>query len=429
MAKRKYMKTATGILVLTLAAGAMLTGCGSSSSTTEETTASASAETTETSDSDSEETETVTTSVTSSEDGILDTSDMFTDRDLEQTADLTDATYLTVSDGEDITITEEGVYVISGTASNVTIYVEAEDTDKVQIVLDGVSITNDDMPAIYVKTADKVFVTTSSDSTLVTTGTFAADSENNVDAVIYSCEDLVLNGTATLTIESTDVAVDTKDDLKITGGTYVITAGTKCFEANDSIRIADGTFTLNAGTDAFHAENNDDDSVGYIYIAGGDITITAGDDGIHATSVLQIDGGTITITNAVEGMEATYIQINGGTIDIYATDDGINASRKSTAYDVYVEITGGDITISMGQGDTDGIDSNGNVLLTGGTIDITCNSGVDFDGTGTLDGATLIVNGEEQTELTQEMMGGGAMGGGQMGGSMGGGQMGGGMMR
>ncbi len=373
----------------------------------------------------SEETEALSsTTVNSSVDGILDTSDMFTDRDLEQEADLTDAVYYTVSDGEDITITEEGVYVISGSASNVTIYVEAADTDKVQIVLAGVTITNTDMPCIYVKEADKVFVTTSADSTLTVSGTFAEDAENNVDAAIYSCSDLVLNGTATLTITSTDVCVDTKDDLKVTGGTYVFTAGTKGFEANDSIRIADGDFTITAGTDGLHAENSDDDSLGYIYIAGGTFNIDAGDDGIHAVSVLQIDGGTFDIS-AYEGLEATYVQINGGTIVIEGGDDGINAAGKSGAYSTMVEITGGEITITMASGDTDGIDSNGDVIISGGYIDITCNSGVDFDGNGTLSGGTLIVNGEEQTELVSDMMGMSGMGG-QMDGGMGG-QMDGGM--
>ena len=77
--------------------------------------------------------------VAASSGSLLDTSDMFTDRDLEQDPDLTDAQSITLTSGEDVTITSEGTYVISGTATDVSIIVEAADTDKVQIVLDGVN--------------------------------------------------------------------------------------------------------------------------------------------------------------------------------------------------------------------------------------------------------------------------------------------------
>lgn len=89
--------------------------------------------------------------------------DMFTKRDLKQTADLTNSVEYSVEDGQDIHITSAGVYVLSGSTKDATIYVEAGKDDKVQLVLDGLSITNSDAPAIYVKTADKVFVTVSDD--------------------------------------------------------------------------------------------------------------------------------------------------------------------------------------------------------------------------------------------------------------------------
>ena len=124
--------------------------------------------------------------------GALDTTDMFTSRDLEQTADLSEAQKYTIADGQTIKITSEGVYVITGTAANASIVVEAGDEDKVQIVLDGVSITNDSTPCIYVKSADKVFVTTTStENALTVTGTFTADGDTNTDAVIFSKDDLV----------------------------------------------------------------------------------------------------------------------------------------------------------------------------------------------------------------------------------------------
>ena len=331
--------------------------------------------------------------------------EQFTDRDLEQTADLSEAVYYSVSTGQDIPITSAGVYVLSGEASNMTVYVEAGKDDKVQLVLDGVSVTNESFPVIYIKSADKVFITTNADNTLSVTGTFVSDGNTNTDGVIFSKSDLTLNGTATLTVSSTDNGIVGKDDLKITGGTYVINAASKAIEANDSIRIADGVLYLTAGTDGLHAENNEDASKGYIYIGGGSLTITAGDDAIHATTVVQTDGGSIAIT-AAEGIEATYIQFNAGTISIQASDDGVNAAYKSSAYTPTVEINGGEITVSMGAGDTDGIDSNGNIIVNGGTVSVTGNSTFDYDGTAQYNGGTIFVNGQQVSSIPNQMMGG-----------------------
>ncbi len=343
--------------------------------------------------------------------------DEFTSRDLKQSADLTSAVHYEIEDDEDITITAAGIYVFSGEADDMTIIVNAGDDDKVQLVLDGVAITNTDFPCIYVKNADKVFVTTAEDTTntLKVTGTFTTDGDTNTDAVIYAKDDIVLNGLGTLKITSTyGNGVTGKDDLKITGGTITITCKYDAIEANDSIRIAGGDITINSKKDGLHAEYDEDDSVGYIYICGGTLDITASDDGIHATTVVQIDDGEIDIS-AAEGIEGTCIQINGGTITISASDDGINASSKSSAYSIAIEINGGYITIKMGSGDTDAIDSNGNLYVNGGTLNITANSPFDYDGTAKYTGGTIIVNGQTVNSITNQMMGGG-MGGMNQGG-------------
>ena len=337
---------------------------------------------------------------------IYSADDLFSSRDLKQTADLSEATAYTVADGQDIHITAAGVYVLTGMAANATVYVEAGDDDKVQLVLDNLNVTNAGFPVIYVKTADKLFVTTSGDSSLAVTGTFTADGETKTNGVIFSKTDLTLNGTASLKISSTENGIVSKDDLKITGGVYTVTAKSKAIDANDSIRIADGTLNLTAGTDGLHAENNDDAQKGYIYIGGGSITIYAGDDGVHATSVVQIDGGSLTI-QAAEGIEGTYIQLNDGTLSIQATDDGINAGRKSSAYTPTVEINNGDITVTMGAGDTDGIDSNGNIIVNGGTIRVTGNSTFDYDGSAQYNGGVIIANGQQVASIPSQMMGGG----------------------
>ena len=319
----------------------------------------------------------------------------YTDRDMEQTADTSSAKTITLANDGNVDITEEGVYVITGTATNATIRVNADSQAKVQLVLDNANITNTSMPAIYVLSADKVFVTTTSGSTnkLEVTGTFAADGETSLDGVIFSKDDLVLNGLGTLSITSSDHGIVSKDDVKVTGGTYQLSVKGDAIQANDGAYVADGT-----------------------------LNITATTDGIQAGERAQIDGGTLKIQSA-EGIESTYVQVNGGTIDITASDDGINATTKSetSTQTPTIEITGGDLTISMGAGDTDALDANGNIYISGGNVNITGQFAFDFDGQGELTGGTVTVNGEQITSLTNSMMGGGMGGHGGMGGQ---GQMG-----
>ena len=336
---------------------------------------------------------------------VLSAEDQFTGRDLEQAPDLSGAETVFVTDGQDVHLTAGGVYVLSGEASGTTVYVEAGEDEKVQLVLDGLTVTNTDFPVIYVKTADKVFITTSGDSSLSVTGTFTTDGDTGTDGVIFSKTDLTLNGTAALAISSSDNGIAGKDDVKITGGTYTIKAASKAIEANDSIRIAGGTLDLTAGTDGLHAENNEDNTKGYIYISGGTLTISAGDDAVHANTVVQVDGGSVNAA-AAEGIEGTYIQFNGGTVSIQASDDGINAARKSSAYTPTVEINDGDITVTMGAGDTDGIDSNGNIIVNGGTVQVTGNSTFDYDGSAQYNGGVIIANGQQVNTIPNQMMGG-----------------------
>ena len=246
-----------------------------------------------------------------SETGTFSSADMFTERDLAGTYEESEAVYVTLSDdgitgetagvainGQTVTITEEGTYIFSGTLSEGQIVVDADDV-KVQIVLDNVDITCATNAAVYVKSADKVFVTLAegSQNTLRNTDEYVAIDDNNIDAVIFSKSDLTLNGTGSLTIVSAEGhGIVSKDDLKITGGTYDITAAGHALSGKDSVRIADGTFVLTAEKDGIHAENADDEEKGYIYIADGDFTITSDGDGMDASNIVQIEDGTFDIT-------------------------------------------------------------------------------------------------------------------------------------
>lgn len=340
----------------------------------------------------------------------LDVSGMFTERDLEQTANTDGAETVTLVSGEDVTIDQEGVYVISGEVSEVTIVVDAGDAAKVQLVLDGVIITNASAPAIYIESADKAFISlTDSVNRLEVSGSYETAS---LDSVIISKSDLTLNGTGSLEIVSAKGnGITSKDDLKITGGTYKLAVAVDGLKANDSIRIYDGAITITANKDALHSENKEDTSLGYIYIYNGTLDISAADDGIQGNAIVQIDGGVININTSSEGIEGTHVQINGGEISIYATDDGINAAEKST-YGILLEINGGTTTISMAGGDTDALDSNGSLYINGGTLHITANSAFDYNDSGALNGGSVTVNGQTVTQMTQSQMGGrGNMGG------------------
>ena len=182
------------------------------------------------------------------------------------------------ADGSTITITEEGVYVVSGTLEDGQIIVDASDSDKVQIVLDGVHINCETNAAIYVREADKVFITLAENSsnTLGGGNEYTQIDDNTVDGVIFSKADLVCNGTGSLTIEADyKHGIVSKDDLVITGGTYKIAAADNGITAKDQIKILDGSFDIDAANSAVKAKNTDDTELGNIYIAGGIFTIEA----------------------------------------------------------------------------------------------------------------------------------------------------------
>lgn len=293
-------------------------------------------------------------------------------------------------------ITEGGSYEISGTTDPITVDTEED----VELVLNDVTITSSNAPAINIISAKTVSIVLKGENTITSTTT------EDLDGAIYSKADLIFSGDGTLTIKSNYDGIVSKDTLIIKSGTYNIEVDDDGIRGKDNVIITDGTFNIKAGGDGIKASNDTDTEKGYITIEGGTFNIKASSDGIQAITKLVINGGDFTITSS-EGLEATYIIINDGTIKITASDDGINASNKSTISTPTVEINGGSITIDMGQGDTDAIDANGNLYINGGTINITAQSPFDYDNEGKLNGGSVTVNGNKVTELTNQMMGGG----------------------
>lgn len=218
--------------------------------------------------------------------------------------------------GNIITISKEGTYVLSGALSEGQIVVDA-DSAKVQLVLDNVDITCASSAAIYVKNADKTFITLAegSENILMNTAEYEAIDDNNIDAVIFSKDDLTLNGKGTLTINSEyGHGIVSKDDLKLVSGICNITAKKHALSGKDSVRIAAGTYNLTSGKDGIHSENADDDEKGFVYIASGDFTIESAGDGIDASYVVQIDDGDFDITagGGAENATKTHNDMPGG---------------------------------------------------------------------------------------------------------------------
>ena len=296
--RNKKIRAMLGAIVLTASMTVTAVGCSSTSAGSTETADAVIESQTETAE-------------VSNIDGILDSSDMFTNRDKEIGYDEESAIAINLSDGastadsdsvvidgDTITITEEGTYILSGSLTNGQIVVEAENA-KVQLVLDNADISCETSAAIYVKDADKVFITTTdgSTNTVCTSGEFEAIDDNNIDAAIFSKSDLTLNGAGSLEVTCPNGhGIVSKDDLVITSGEYVVDAGKHALSGKDSVRIAGGTFDLTAGRDGIHSENTDEEEKGFVYIENGSFTITSDGDGIDASYVVEIVDGSFDIT-------------------------------------------------------------------------------------------------------------------------------------
>lgn len=252
--------------------------------------------------------------------------------------------------------------------------------------------------------------------------TITADAQSSGSSSLKDGKNKITSGgtyTFTGSTSNGKIVVDTTETVKIILNSVSITnsegAAIKCQEgSNVTIElVGENTLTSTDQGDSTDGPAGVISSDGDLTLTGsGSATLTGNGDGIHADGKLTIESGTLSITGS-EGLEATYIVINGGDITINASDDGINASSKSEAYSVSLEINGGNITIKMAQGDTDALDSNGTLYINGGTVNITAQSPFDYDGVGQLNGGTVIVNGQTVTSLTNQMMGG-DMGGAMM---------------
>lgn len=368
----------------------------------------------------------------------LNASEMFTDRDKEIGYDESECVSIVLNNdsaqcssdgvkisGSTVTISAEGTYILSGTLTNGMIIVDAAKEDKIQLVLNDAHINFDTSAAIYVKQADKVFITLASDTknTLSNAKEFVAIDDNDIDAVIFSKDDLTINGNGSLTVNAAyGHGIVSKDDMVITGGTYSITAEKRGISGNDSIRIADGSITVASGTDGLHSENTDDSALGYIYIADGQFKITSDTDGLDASGIIQVDGGTFSITTGGGSANASTKQdgsINGdwgkwgggrggrdkkpsalptsmttavvptASTAATVTTDTETSSSKGLKSDNSIIINSGEFTIDSSD---DSVHSNNDIQITDGTLKLSSgDDGIHADSSLKISGGSITV--------------------------------------
>ena len=412
----------------------------------------------------------------------VESNDYFTDRDLSGTYDESEAAFITLSgssaacgsdavsiQGSTVTVTDKGIYILSGSLDDGMVIVDTDKNSKVQLVLSGVSITSAASAPIYVRQADKVFVTLASgtENTLINGGSFDNIDDNNIDSVIFSKDDLTLNGAGSLTIQSpAGHGVVSKDELTVAGGSYTITTASHGLNGKDNVCIAGGNITIASGKDGIQADNDDDDSLGFVRIEGGNFDITAEGDGISASSAVDILNGSFTLltgggsvngaqqtsgnwgnmgggmggpmggggrggkggytgtsftttttedSTSIKGIKAgTDLRIYGGSFVLDCADDAIHSNAN-------VAVNGGSFTVATGD---DGFHADENLTINAGTIAVT----ESYEG---LEGQTVDINGGDIKLVCMDdginaaggadQSGFGGMRGGDMFGGMGGG--------
>lgn len=318
-------------------------------------------------------------------------------------------------DGDTVTITAAGTYLLSGSLSDGQVIVDSTGDGTVRLVLDGVDVTSTTSSPIVVTAADEaVLVLADGTTSTLSDGPDSGSDDEEEDApnaTVFSMADLTIAGTGTLRVDgASNDGITSKDGLVILSGTVDVTAVDDGIRGKDYLVVEGGTVSVEAGGDGLKADNDNEGEEGWIQVDDGDVTVRAGSDGADAVGALNVTGGTVTVTDSEEGLEAATITLAGGTVDLTATDDGLNATAGSgdettgggmggmgeqAQEGVLLTISGGEVHVTAGG---DGLDSNGSAIITDGTTIIDGpttggNGALDVNGSFAVDGGTLVAVG------------------------------------
>ncbi len=305
-----------------------------------------------------------------------------------------------LKDGK-LTITSAGCYLLSGNFDG-QVLVEASPNDKVQLVLDGFSVTYGDASPILCESADKLVITLAegSENSVNDTGSGYIDVEEGEEdpntrtggAIHAKCA-MTINGSGSLAVKSTyHHGIFTKKTLKIVGGTISVEAEGDALKGKNAVAIKDGNITLDAGGDGIQCTEETNTEHGYIWIEGGSLTLSAEGDGLDASRCLLIRGGKIDVTTTGTDRklyEADGSTENGGTGGFGGMGrPGMGGgSYSQDGYEVnsdgYYKIT------------SKGLQSGGLLEITGGTVKV-----VSTGHAVKADGDLLIVGDDTKLEVT-----------------------------
>lgn len=399
------MKKAISILLSATLILSLLSGCNNSNNDAANNSSTTSIETS--ADSSAESAKTDTSQIDS---------ELFTARNFDTEYDASKAVKIQLNgnsatassdsvkiSGSTIRITEDTTHIITGALNDGMIIVEAEDTEKLQLVLNGVNINSKTSSALYIISADKVFVTLAdgTENTLSNGGSFEAIDESNIDGAVFSKQDLTFNGSGTLAVTSpAGHGIVCKDDLVFTSGSYKVTSASHGLDANDSVRIANASITIDAGKDGIHSENTYDPSLGFVYILSGSMNIEAEGDGVSAGSYLQIKSGAIQLLtgggykNGTKESSGSYGGFMGGgrpdrpVSSTVAEESSTSMKGLKAVSDILIS----DGTITIDSAD-DSIHSNASITIDGGTFKIASgDDGVHADDTLTVTSCNMNVS-------------------------------------
>jgi len=245
-----------------------------------------------------------------------------------------------------ISITAHGTYVLTGTLNDGQVYVDCVDAGEVTLVLKDATIHNEDGACIYFKKAQvaqlELYEGTVNTLTDGDSYTFDNPEEDEPDAVLFSKEDLVINGTGTLNIDASYMnAIVSKDGLVINDGIYNLNAINHGIKGKDYLTINGGELNVTAIGDGIKSTNYETELVGYVEINGGTVNITSDDEAIQGVSRVTFNGGTTNITANNNGIKcATNIEFKGGTVVLDALDNALDALDITVGETASVTING-----------------------------------------------------------------------------------------